>query len=72
MRGFYGSGGRKAYFEGWYIKQQAKDETIAFIPSFHVDEKGRCFAHLQAITSSGSAGWSIQSGSSQPIKETWM
>jgi hypothetical protein len=56
MRGFYGSGGRKAYFEGWYIKQQANDETIAFIPSFHVDEKGRCFAHLQAITSSGSAG----------------
>ncbi len=56
MRGFYGNGGRRAYFEGWYIKQQNEEETIAFIPSFHVDEKGRRFAHLQAITSAGSAG----------------
>lgn len=72
MRGFYGSGGRKAYFEGWYIKQQANDETIAFIPSFHVDEKGGVLRICRRSHRPVPRGWSIQSGSSQPIKETWM
>lgn len=41
---------RRAYFEGWYFKQQSKTGTIAFIPALHVGGKGKASASLQVIT----------------------
>lgn len=41
--------GRKRYFEGWYFKQQAGEETVAFIPALHIEEGFRS-ASLQIIT----------------------
>lgn len=42
------------YFEGWYLKHQKGDATIAFIPAFHRDEKGNWSASIQIITENGS------------------
>ncbi|MFA9465417.1 MAG: tocopherol cyclase family protein [Velocimicrobium sp.] len=39
----------KCYFEGWYFKQQNTTDTIALIPAFHRDSKGRSSASLQVI-----------------------
>ncbi len=41
---------KRSYFYGWYLKQQNDSETIAFIPAFHIDEKGNNSASLQVIT----------------------
>lgn len=38
------------YFEGWYVKQQNTNETVALIPAFHVDSNGTSSASLQVIT----------------------
>ncbi len=38
----------RPYFEGWYLKHQNEEETVAFIPAFHGDR-----ASLQLITDSG-------------------
>lgn len=41
-----------SYFEGWYFKQQTAEKTLAVIPSFHVDNKGKRMASLQIISDS--------------------
>ncbi len=39
------------YFEGWYFKHQNRQgQTIALIPAFHIDKKGRRTASLQIIS----------------------
>ncbi|ABX41519.1 tocopherol cyclase family protein [Lachnoclostridium phytofermentans] len=53
MKYFYGDNKKASYFEGWYIKQQNEEETIAIIPSFHIDEYGAKSANLQIITKEG-------------------
>jgi len=53
MKQFYGSGRKSAYFEGWYHKHQNERHTIAFIPAFHMDHKGKASASIQVITNDG-------------------
>lgn len=50
MDEFHGTRKKQSYFEGWYLKQQNAKETVALIPSYHVDEKGKRYASLQVIT----------------------
>lgn len=45
---------KKEYFEGWYLKHQKGEKTVAFIPAFHIDEAGRWSASIQIITEKGS------------------
>ena len=40
----------RAYFEGWYFKQQNDTEALAFIPSFHIDKNHRYCAFIQVVT----------------------
>ena len=40
----------RAYFEGWYFKQQNDTEALAFIPSFHIDKNRRYCAFIQVVT----------------------
>ena len=54
MKNFHGSRGSGPFFEGWYLKHQGGGRTIAFIPSFHRDDRGKTFASLQVITGEGS------------------
>ncbi len=54
MRSFHGARRRRAYFEGWYVKCQAGDHTLAFIPAYHIDEQGQKSASLQLITDDAS------------------
>ena len=52
MKKFYhGAKRHSSYFEGWYLKYQAKDGTaLALIPALHIDRTGRRSASLQVIT----------------------
>lgn len=50
MSKFHGKQKRRSYFEGWYMKQQCGADTIAFIPAFHISDKGQPSASLQIIT----------------------
>lgn len=45
---------RKNYFEGWYIKLQCGDGTLALIPSCHRNEDGEQMVSLQILTESES------------------
>ncbi len=54
MDNFRGSGKKTSYFEGWYLKHQNQEKTIAFIPAFHVDSSGRKSCSIQVITDEGS------------------
>lgn len=47
---FHGNHRKKSYFEGWYLKHQCGNETVAFIPAFHIDKEGNQSASLQIIT----------------------
>lgn len=40
----------KAYFEGWYLKQQSETDSLALIPSCHYDERGTATGSLQVVT----------------------
>ena len=53
MRHFYGKRMKYPYFEGWYLKHQCKNRTIAFIPALHADEQGNWTASIQVITDEG-------------------
>ena len=46
---FYGEQKGKCYFEGWYFKHENGSQTICFIPSFHIDQRGQRSAMLQVI-----------------------
>ena len=41
---------KKNYFKGWYFKQMNNKASIAFIPAYHIDDKGVLTASLQVIT----------------------
>lgn len=47
-------GNKNRYFEGWYLKHQKGEATIALIPAFHIDESGKWSASIQIITDKGS------------------
>lgn len=53
-RNFYGSKKKRAYFEGWYLKQQNDTDTISFIPAFHINKNGMKSASLQIVTNDAS------------------
>ncbi|WMC94362.1 tocopherol cyclase family protein [Kineothrix sp. MB12-C1] len=53
MNNFRGSHRRSAYFEGWYMKHQKEDISIAFIPAFHVSNRGERAASIQVVTKEG-------------------
>jgi len=40
MNNFHGETKRRSYFEGWYLKHQNAERTVAVIPAFHLDKKG--------------------------------
>lgn len=45
---------KKNYFAGWYFKNMNENNTIAFIPSYHIDNKGKLSGSLQVITDDSS------------------
>ncbi len=49
MKYFYGYEKTKTYFEGWYCKIQTDKDSIAFIPSYHIDHSGKRIASLQIV-----------------------
>ncbi|MEG0942461.1 MAG: tocopherol cyclase family protein [Angelakisella sp.] len=54
MNNFHGETKRRSYFEGWYLKHQSAQRTVAVIPAFHLDKKGKPSASIQVITNQGS------------------
>lgn len=54
---FYGQYKKRSYFEGWYFKQESKEQTLALIPAFHVDANGNRSATIQVITNQDS--WTL-------------
>ncbi len=52
MRFYHGSR-KPGYFEGWYLKQQSADKTLALIPAFHRDVDGCALSSLQIVTKEG-------------------
>lgn len=57
MKQFHGFYKKHSFFEGWYLKHRRGNDSIAFIPAFHLDKKGNPSCSLQVITRDGS--WSI-------------
>lgn len=55
MASFHGTNKRRSFFEGWYLKHQLAERTLALIPAFHIDSFGRRSASLQVICWQGSA-----------------
>lgn len=47
---FHGNRKKHSFFEGWYFKQQWDGHTLAVIPAFHVDDRGKASASIQVIT----------------------
>ena len=37
MKQFHGRNKKSSYFEGWYLKHQSGEDTVCFIPAFHVN-----------------------------------
>ena len=54
MSGILGNNGNQPYFEGWYLKHQNEERSIAMIPSYHQEEDGSKSASLQIITEENS------------------
>nr|WP_243108402.1 tocopherol cyclase family protein [Maliibacterium massiliense] len=57
MHNFHGAHKRSRFFEGWYLKHQQGEHTVAFIPAFHVDAQGKKSASLQVVTDEGA--WNL-------------
>lgn len=57
MKNFHGQNSRAGFFEGWYLKHQSAEKTLALIPGFHRDGAGRPSAFLQIAADSGS--WTV-------------
>ena len=70
MRNFHGEHKKKSYFEGWYFKHQGSGRTVAFIPAFHIDEKGERSASLQVITDDGAHNLPFPAGAFSADKDT--
>ncbi|TCL54258.1 tocopherol cyclase-like protein [Kineothrix alysoides] len=60
MNNFRGGHRKKAYFEGWYLKHQKDNTSIAFIPAFHVSENGKRTASVQVVTEEGAYCFSFE------------
>lgn len=50
MKHFHGQGKTTSFFEGWYLKHQKQDMSLALIPAVHIDKRGHKEASLQIIT----------------------
>ena len=50
MTYYHGTKKDSAYFEGWYLKHQQGNDTIALIPAVHMDGKGDTSASIQVVT----------------------
>lgn len=50
---FHGIGKQGSYFEGWYLKHQNRENTVAFIPVLHADKDGKWSASIQIVLDSG-------------------
>lgn len=59
MRYFHGRNKKKSYFEGWYLKHQNDEETLAFIPGIRIDEFGERGAFIQIIKDKASFWFSF-------------
>lgn len=46
---YHGMGKSKNYFEGWYLKHQNENETLAVIPGIQMDSFGKKSAFIQVI-----------------------
>lgn len=46
---FHFTNARRPFFEGWYFKHALDGQTLALIPSFHLDANGRREAMLQIV-----------------------
>lgn len=46
---FYGFDKNKSYFEGWYLKNESKKDSISFIPSYHISKDGNKTVSLQIV-----------------------
>lgn len=47
---FHGYQKESSYFEGWYVKHQCGEQTLALIPGIHMDRWGNKKAFIQVIT----------------------
>ena len=61
MKNFSGYHRSKSYFEGWYCKIQTNKENMAFIPAYHIDNKGNRSASLQIIFDSNTYYYTFSS-----------
>lgn len=41
---------RRGFFQGWYLKHQGEEGSLAVIPAVHKDRNGQCTASIQVIT----------------------
>lgn len=56
---YHGREKRGPYFEGWYLKHQAREgAALALIPAYHIDRSGRRSASLQVIA--GDQSWWLE------------
>ncbi|MDP4152014.1 MAG: tocopherol cyclase family protein [Bacillota bacterium] len=46
--------GKKRFFEGWYFKNQNKEDTVCLIPGMNIEKDGISKAFIQIITADGS------------------
>jgi len=50
MSDFHGGRKKRSYFEGWYFKHQAGENSISLIPGINMNETGKRSAFIQVIT----------------------
>lgn len=50
MNNYHGNKKPGPFFEGWYLKHQQGEATLAVIPGVNFDEEGKRFAFIQVIT----------------------
>lgn len=50
MKQFHGFHKKHSFFEGWYLKHQKDNFSLALIPAYHIDHQGHRKASIQVIT----------------------
>lgn len=65
MKYYYGTGHRGPYFEGWYLKHQGSEGSLAVIPAIHQQRSGDRTASIQVITPKGTKTFSFPEQSFQ-------
>jgi hypothetical protein len=63
---------KRNFFEGWYFKQTNGEETIAFIPSYHVDNKGHLLGSLQVIVDNNAYALDYHSNEFEYVKKPFL